>query len=57
MLCCREDLFVISKVRIVKGAEKKSCGVEVGLSGFSVGGLSALIGEEAWSGISCEVGF
>ena len=55
-LCCREDLFVISKVGIAEGAEGKGCGIEVGLSGFGVGGLSALISEEAWSGSSCEVG-
>ena len=55
-LCCREDLFVISKVGIAEGAEGKSGGIEVGLSGFGVGGLSALISEETWSGSSCEVG-
>lgn len=55
-LCCREDLFVISKLGIAEDAEGKSCGIEVGLSGFGVGGLSALISEETWSGSSCEVG-
>ena len=55
-LCCREDLFVISKVGIAEGAEGKSGGIEVGLSGFGVGGLAALISEETWSGSSCEVG-
>ena len=54
-LCCREDLSVISKVGI-EGAEGKSGGIEVGLSGFGVGGLSALISKETWSGSSCEVG-
>lgn len=55
-LCCREDLFVISKVGIAEGAEGKSGGIEVGLSGFGVGGLSALISKETWSGSSSEVG-
>ena len=29
-LCCREDLFVISKVGIAKGTEGQVCRVEVG---------------------------
>ena len=56
-LCCREDLFVISKVGIAKGAKGEACEVEVGLVGFGVGGWSALIGKEAWNRSACEVGF
>ena len=56
-LCCRQDLFVISKVGIAKGAKGEACEVEVGLVGFGVGGWSALIGKEAWNRSACEVGF
>ena len=56
-LCCREDLFVISKVGIAKGAKGEACEVEVGLVDFGVGGWSALIGKEAWNRSACEVGF
>ena len=56
MLCCLENLFVISKVGIPKCAQGEVGGVEGGGGGFSFCGWAALVGEEVWNWSSGEVG-